>query len=242
MIADAYAVLGLPPNAETALVKSAYRRLVKALHPDRAGGDPKAAERFQHITLAYQQILAAGERASSGRARASERTRVRVKAPRRGANREVRLRLTLEQAVAGGTRAITLAPGANIRAEVPAGVGPGDVLRLRGMGDPGRDGGPNGDALVTVALLPHPVFAIEGRDAHATLEITRRRLGEGGEETLDTPQGRVRLMLPGRAQDGQVLRIRGKGLPGGPGKPPGDLYVRLAISGGLRRAGWRRRA
>lgn len=242
MIADAYAILGLPPDAETASVKSAYRRLVKALHPDRAGGDPRAAERFQRITMAYQQILAGDAEPAEARGRRGDRTRVRVKAPRRGADREVRLSLTLEQAVAGGVRAITLAPGANVRAHVPAGVAPGDVMRLQGKGDPGRDGGPDGDALVTVALLPHPVFVVDGRDAHATLELPRRRLMAGGEEVLDTPQGSVRLQIPASASAGQVLRVRGKGLPGRPGHAPGDLYVRLAASRGLRGAGWRRRA
>lgn len=227
MSVDAYAVLGLNPGADLAAVKAAYRRLAMALHPDRAGGDPNAIERFQLVTAAYQELVNRnGPRDGMWR-----RARVRVRAPRRGADRHAKIELTLEEAIWGGQRRIELSRDLRTVIRIPAGAGDGDTLRIVGRGEAGRDGGPPGDALIKVHIAPHPDFRIEGRDAHARLEVSQRLLRHGGEQTVPSPQGVVRLRVPRGALAGQVLRVRGKGLPSRGARNAGDLYVTLAAPG-----------
>lgn len=231
MIADPFAVLGLDPGADAAAVKQAYRRLVKECHPDRAGGDAAAARRFRDVTAAYEQIQREEGRAQA-RAAFWTGARIRVRAPRRGADRHFRLILTLEEAIAGGPRAIEPAKGEPAYARLPPGLADGDQLRVPGLGEPGRDGGPAGDALITIALAPHPVFRLDGRDAHVVLDAPPRALARGAEVDAPTPRGPIRLKIPANSRPGQVLRARGRGLPDRGGGPGGDLYVTLRAADG----------
>lgn len=228
MTARAYAILGLAPDASMAAVKAAYRQLAKALHPDRVGADADAAERFRAVTEAYRLIVDEAARKATLKTAFWRGARVRVRAPRRGADLHASVTLTLAEAVGGAVKSIALGDGRTQSARVPAGVAPGDVLRLAGLGEPGRDGGPAGDALVAVSIAPDPVFRLEGRDARAELRLPPRRLRLGGEETAPTPQGPVRVMIPAGARPGQILRVRGKGLPARDRHRAGDLYLALS--------------
>jgi len=83
--------------------------------------------------------------------------------PLRGHDRETLLELSLEDALAGGRRRLTL-DGREVTVNFPAGVRDGQLIRLAGQGGEGRDGGPPGDLFPRVALKPHPRFRWRGDD------------------------------------------------------------------------------
>ncbi len=223
MSLDPFRVLGLDPSADLAQVKAAYRRLAKDCHPDARPGDAAAARRFQDIARAYELL----RQGNGGRWTAHARSRVRVRAPRRGDDRVMRIEISVEEAAAGASRRVALGGNATAIARIPPGAEHGARLRLPGLGEAGRDGGPSGDALVTIAVRPHPVFRLEGGDVHLMLEASPRRLAVGGHVETPTPHGAVRVRVPEGARPGQVLRLKGKGLPARAGRKPGDLFITL---------------
>lgn len=220
---DPYAVLGVTPGAPGPVVKAAFRRLAKACHPDRVGADPRAARRFREIAQAYETLSRAGYAEPIEEPRA----RVRVRAPRRGGDVRAALTVSLEEAVRGGARKIALADGREAVVRLPAALEAGAVLRVKGMGGPGRDGGPDGDVLVAIDIARHPRIRIDGRDAHVLLEASPGQLAAGGQATVESPHGPIALRIPPGARAGQVMRLRAKGLPARGAAPAGDLYVTL---------------
>lgn len=237
MIRDPYAVLGLERGADAAAVKLAYRRLVKACHPDVAPGDKAAEARFHEIRRAYDLlqrrhalVLTTPRTRTRDEAVNEERARVRVKAPRRGADRSTRLDVTLEEIALGTERRVELAPGVAVIAKIPAGAEPGATLRFAGLGLPGCNGGPSGDGLVTLRLKPHPKFRLLGADVHLAVAISARRLAAGGFVRAPTLMGDVQIRVPKGLEHGATLRLRGRGLPARGKRPAGDLYVMLTVS------------
>lgn len=151
-----------------------------------------------------------------------------------GANFSARggdLRYTLEvpflDAVRGAKTRIMLPGEGGLEVQIPRGTADGQTLRLRGKGAPGMGGGPAGDALVTIALRPHPVFRREGDDIVITLPITIDEAVLGGKITAPTIDGPVSLTVPKGASSGQVLRLRGRGVAHG--TATGDQRVELRI-------------
>jgi DnaJ-class molecular chaperone len=220
---DPYRTLGVARGSSLADVKAAYRRLAKSCHPDARPGDAAAAARFQEVTAAYEAIAAM----SKARGAPAARSRVRVRAPRRGDDRALRIEISVEEAVTGASRRVAMGGNATAIARIPPGAEHGARLRLPGLGEPGRDGGPAGDALVTIAVRPHPVFRLDRGDVHLMLEASPRRLAVGGHVETPTPHGAVRVRVPEGARPGQVLRLKGKGLPARAGRKPGDLFITL---------------
>ncbi len=118
----------------------------------------------------------------------------------------------------------------NLKVKVPAGVGDGSKIRLRGQGQPGLGGGPPGDLLLNVKLKVDPPFERHGDQLVLEVPITLSEAIDGARVWVPTPErGRIRLRIPPGSQSGDRLRAKGKGLPMGPGKPRGDLIVRLLI-------------
>jgi DnaJ-class molecular chaperone len=110
--------------------------------------------------------------------------------------------------------------------KVPQGVPDGGKLRLRGQGGAGQ---PPGDVILTVRVKPHDHMRREGHDLHLRLPVSAYEAYHGGPiEGVPTPWGPVTLKLPAGAQNGQKLRLRGKGVQV-PGRDPGDLYVTLDV-------------
>jgi len=144
----------------------------------------------------------------------------------RPADHEATLELTLEEAVRGGRRRITLADGRSYEVSIPAGVRDGQRIRLAGEGDHG------GDLLLRVRLRPHPRFRVEGRDLRTDLPLAPWEAALGAELELPTLTGRTRVVVPPGSSTGRTLRLRGEGLPGG------DLYadVKIMVPPKLKRA------
>ena len=78
-------------------------------------------------------------------------------------------------------------------------------------------------------MAPHPYFKLEGRDLRLELPITLYEAVLGAKVAAPTLDGKVELAIPPGSNGGRLLRLRGKGLPGGDGKPAGDLYVVLRL-------------
>jgi curved DNA-binding protein len=151
----------------------------------------------------------------------------------RGADREARLTLDLEEAARGGEREITLEePGGGgrrtLRARFPRGVRPGQRIRLSGQGGPGLGGGPPGDLFLRVEIAPHARFRLEGDALHTTLDLPPWVAALGGEVSVPTLDGSVRVKVPEGSSSGRRIRLRGKGFPR-PGGGVGDLYAEIRI-------------
>jgi DnaJ-class molecular chaperone len=149
---------------------------------------------------------------------------------RKGGDLQFETAVTLEEAVRGGTRRVTVGDGRQLEVRVPPGVKEGQQIRLRGQGEPGARGGPAGDVLITITLAPHPYFTREGQDLRMDLPVTLKEAVLGAKVPAPTLSGPVTLTVPAHSNTGRTLRLKGKGLPGASADQAGDLYVRLVVS------------
>ncbi len=156
--------------------------------------------------------------------------------PRPGRTSTADLTISLDEAIKGSTRSIgvTGPDGAarTIDVQVPPGTITGSKIRLRGQGAPGLRGGAPGDLMLRVSVAAHPRFRVDGRTLIATLPIAPYEAVLGAKVALETPTGEVTLSIPPGSQSGQRLRLKGRGIPGGPGggqQPDGDLLAELRI-------------
>jgi molecular chaperone DnaJ len=113
--------------------------------------------------------------------------------------------------------------------DIPAGIDDGQTVRLRGYGEAGRNGSPSGDLFVHVEVTPDPRFARNGNDVYSARSITVPDAALGADLPVETVQGSVSLRIPPATQSGQVLRIRGKGMPHVHSKSHGDHYVTIEV-------------
>ncbi|HYZ62068.1 MAG TPA: J domain-containing protein [Acetobacteraceae bacterium] len=152
--------------------------------------------------------------------------------PRRGADRRYRLEVPFLAAVNGATERLSLPSGETLDVRIPPGVEDGQVLRLRGKGDPGRNGGPDGDALIEILIEPHPFFRRMGADLELDLPVTMAEAVLGAKVPVPTPRGEVTLTIPVHSDTGTRLRLRGRGVAEHGGRKAGDLYVTLRLVAG----------
>ncbi|MFQ5679820.1 MAG: molecular chaperone DnaJ [Gemmatimonadota bacterium] len=116
-----------------------------------------------------------------------------------------------------------------IKLDVPAGVSTDDVLKLRRQGNVGPDGGPRGDLVVQVEVEEDARFERRGDDLVLNLPITFSQAALGAELEVETIHGSTSLKVPAGIQSGQVLRLRGMGMPRLRGDGRGDLLVRVLV-------------
>ena len=147
----------------------------------------------------------------------------------RGADLPFHLHVDFLDAVNGATRRLSLPDGSTLDVAIPPGIRDGQMLRLKGKGRPGIGGGPPGDALIEVEIMPHPVFRREGDDIHLDLPISLPEAVLGGRVDVPTPTGPVTMTIPKGSNSGTILRIRGKGVGRRDGTR-GDEYVTLTIT------------
>jgi DnaJ-class molecular chaperone len=144
--------------------------------------------------------------------------------------RDIRYHLPIDflTAVNGGTSRVGLPDGSTLDVAIPAGARDGQILRLRGKGEPGHGGGAPGDGLVELEVKPHRFFTREGNDIHLTLPVSLSEAVLGGEVKVPTPTGAVSMRAPKGANSGTRLRLKGKGVPRADGSR-GDEYVTLKV-------------
>lgn len=110
---------------------------------------------------------------------------------------------------------------------IPQGAADGDRVRVAGHGAPAPPGGVPGDLVITVRVRPHEHFARDGLDLRLDLPITVAEAYHGAKVTIPTPDGDVSLKIPKRAQSGQTVRLKGRGVRRK--EQTGDLFVRFLV-------------
>jgi DnaJ-class molecular chaperone len=149
--------------------------------------------------------------------------------PSPGRDEHYALSTSFLDAVNGATRRLTLPDGRTLDVKIPPGTTDGQVLRLRGLGGPGRNGGPAGDALIEVHVAEHRHFHRDGQDIRLSLPVTLSEAVIGGHVEVPTPGGPVSMRVPAHADSGTELRLRGRGVPAHDGLAAGDLYAKLNV-------------
>src|SRR5436189_5557986 len=152
----------------------------------------------------------------------------------RGHDVEADIMVTLEEALHGSTRQVSLRRAGSKKTEtkqgkIRRGVREGQRIRLAGQGEAGEGGGKSGDLFLRVRLARHPDFSVEGSDLVHEVKIAPWQATLGTELQVPTLEGNARLKLPPGTQGGQRFRLRGRGLPGVSGQR-GDLYVVAQIA------------
>jgi DnaJ-class molecular chaperone len=145
----------------------------------------------------------------------------------KGADVRARLDIDLEEAIKGGKKRVAFSDGRTIDVTIPAGAQEGQTLRLKGQGSPGRGG--QGDALIELAIKPHPIYRRENDTLVMDLPISVPDAVLGGKVEAPTPDGPVTLSIPKGSNTGAKLRLKGRGLADGKGKR-GDLFARLVVT------------
>lgn len=145
-----------------------------------------------------------------------------------GRDLQAKVTVDLDTAIRGGSQRIQLA-GRALNVKIPAGVGDGQRIRLSGQGEPGQGGAPAGHLYLDIAIQPHPIYKLEGRDVLIEWPITPWEAALGAELKVPTPKGSVAIKIPPSASSHQRLRLRGRGLPAQGQQPQGDAYVVLKI-------------
>jgi len=254
---DYYRVLGVSESATAKEIKSAYRKLSREYHPDANPGDAAAEERFKEISAAYDVVGDSAKRkeydevrrlgpASAGFpgggagpggftftdggdlgdllgglfGRGGRRGGGRS-GPHRGQDLETELHLSFADAVNGVTTAVHLTSDATCRTCNGSGAKPGTL--------PHRCGNCDGSGVVSdnqgLFGLSAPCPACAGRGVIIDDPCPTCR-GTG----VERRQREVKMRVPAGVDDGQRIRLKGRGGPGRSGGPPGDLYVVVRVA------------
>ena len=147
--------------------------------------------------------------------------------PQKGQDVRAKLEIDLEDAIQGAKKRIAFSDGRTIDVTIPKGAADGQVMRLKGQGAPGPGG--SGDAMIELALKPHPIYRREGDTLVMDLPVSVPDAVLGGKVQAPTPDGPVNVMVPKGSNTGSTLRLKGKGMAGAAGKR-GDLLARLVIT------------
>jgi curved DNA-binding protein len=151
----------------------------------------------------------------------------------RGSDVEADIMVTLEEALHGSKRTVSLRRSGSDKVEsyhvkIPRGVHEGQRIRLAGQGEAGARGGKSGDLFLRVRLARHPDFSVEGSDLVHEVELAPWQAVLGAELQVPTLDGSGRLKVPAGTSSGQRFRLRERGLPNASGER-GDLYVATTI-------------
>lgn len=150
--------------------------------------------------------------------------------PTRGADQEASLTVNLREAMHGGERSITLSDGQGgskrLKVKIPAGVRPGQRIRLAGQGGAGLNG--RGDLLLKIDIADDRRFRLEGPDLFTTLSLTPWEAALGDKIELETPTGTRKIRVPAGTSSGRKIRLRGQGFPDSKGSA-GDLIAEVQI-------------
>jgi len=213
---------------------------------DQYGKDWQHAEEFEKARHSGQRRSTAGAEDFSGFSGAfdeegfsdffqsmfgsSGRTRGRASQVKfRGEDYNAELHLSLRDAYKTHQQTLKV-NDKNIRITIPAGVENGQIIKLKGHGGPGINGGPNGDLYITFVIADDPKFKRLGNDLHATVDLDLYTAVLGGEITVDTMNGKVKLKVKPETQNGTVTRLKGKGFPVYKKEGEfGDLYITYSI-------------
>jgi DnaJ-class molecular chaperone len=201
-----YEVLGVKPGASPEEIRKAYRKLAKEFHPDLNPGKPAAEARFKAVTAANDILSDPDKRARYDRGEIDESGAERPRYSYRPH--------------AEGAQGRKYQPQGEINIEDLD-----DLFAMFGRGGGGgprgaRSGGPAGEG-----------FSMPGQDRQYTLTIDFALAATGGKQRLSlSPETWLDVTVPPGIEQGQVLRLKGKGAPGYGGGPPGDALIEVHIA------------
>lgn len=155
---------------------------------------------------------------------------------RKGSDVMADLTISFDEAVFGCEKSISLQDPStgkvsNLSIHIPAGIESGKTVRLKGQGNPGRNGGPAGDVLLKVNVTPSREFERKGQNVYSTIRVPFTTAALGGKARVHTLYGDVECSIKAGTQGGSKIRLKGKGISSM--KNPsvkGDQYVTVEIS------------
>jgi len=130
----------------------------------------------------------------------------------RGQDLNAELNLNLSDVYQSQQQTITV-NGKNIRLTFPAGIENGQVIKVRGHGAPGANGGPDGDLFISFSIKNDTRFKRDGKNLYADADLDLYTALLGGEVRIDTFNGKVKLKVPPETQPGTKVKLKGKGFP-----------------------------
>jgi molecular chaperone DnaJ len=149
--------------------------------------------------------------------------------PRRGQDLEARATISFRDAVQGSTVTLSDADGSRITARIPVGVKDGQKIRLRGKGQPGDEGAPAGDIMLTVQVAAHPLFGRDGDNLTVDLPVTFAEAALGATVSVPTLSGEpVKVRIAPGTPNGRVLRVKGRGVA--TKAHTGDLLAKVSVA------------
>ncbi len=147
----------------------------------------------------------------------------------RGQDYNSELRIPLKEAYTTHQKTLTI-NGKNVRITIPAGIEHGQTIKLKGYGAPGINEGPSGDLFISFAIENDPRYKRLGNDLYVTEDIDLYTALLGGEKTIETLGGKIKLKVNPETQNGTKIRLKGKGFPVYKKDDQyGDLYVSYNI-------------
>jgi len=144
-----------------------------------------------------------GRSATRGRSRTS---------PFKGQDYNVELHLDIKDVYTAHKRTLTI-NGKNIRLTIPAGVENGQVIKINGYGEAGSGGGPKGDLYITFSIDNKTNFKLEKNNLYSNVDLDLYDALLGGEITINTFNGKAKLMVKPGTQNGTKVKLKGKGFP-----------------------------
>lgn len=132
-------------------------------------------------------------------------------ATRKGSDISYNMRVDFLDAAKGAEKQVNLGDK-NINVKIPAGSQSGQTLRLKGLGNPGINGGASGDALITLNVADHPYFQRDNLNIMLTLPISLKEAIKGAKITVPTINGKVAVKVPSYSSSGEKLRLKGQGI------------------------------
>ncbi len=131
--------------------------------------------------------------------------------PRKGDDINYSMSIDFLSAAKGSEKTVNI-NGKNINVKIPAGTQDKQTLRLKGLGQPGTNGGASGDVLITLNVDKHPYFTAEGQNIFLELPISLKEAILGAKITVPTITGKVSVTIPPYASSGEKLRLKGQGI------------------------------
>ncbi len=211
---------------------------------DEHGKDWKHAEEFEKAKQQQRQYQGSGQQSPfgdfgggdysdffesmfGGRSTYREKTGGGVKF--RGQDFNAELHLDLKEVFTTHKRTLTV-NGKNIRLTIPAGVKNGQVIKIKGHGGEGINGGPKGDLNITFSIVNNTNFKLDNDNLHTTVDLDLYKAILGGEITVPTFDGKVKLKIVPETQNGVKVKLKGKGFPIYKKEGAfGDLYITFII-------------
>ncbi|MDZ4819101.1 MAG: J domain-containing protein [Planctomycetota bacterium] len=185
-----------------------------------SGGESRSKGGFGDF---FEQMR--GRKSGGGRGKSRRGT------PVPGTDLQSEITIPFQTAILGGTTDLTVERDGKrevITVKIPVGIADRAKIRLRGKGESGRDGAPDGDILLTIHVASHPFFLREGDRLNVKLPVTLGEALRGAKVDVPTPYGTISLHVPPRTSSGRKLRVKGHGVKHKDGTA-GDLYAEVQI-------------